>query len=157
MKTRRLFLIFMFFGFAGETALAEWKIDLSRRRSQIRQYEMQNYGKKDDKSFLAGVPTPTGKQNEVVILNTDKGFMPKTVRLQKGTRYSVHVVNVNSTDKNVSFIMDAFSEHHSTFYGKVKTFHIEPQKEGIFSFQCPETSVEGKLVVVSPSRLPASR
>ena len=59
----------------------------------------------------------------------------------------VHVVNVNEKEKNVSFILDGFSEHHATFFGKVKTFKLEPRKEGVYSFMSPETAVEGRFIV----------
>ena len=107
-----------------------------------------------DTLFDAGEPI-----QDIVILHTDKGFVPSTVRVRKGGRYKVTVVNVNEREKNVSFILDGFSEHHATYYGKVKTFTLEPKKEGTYSFQSPETSSEGKLVVFNPQvtlRAPAS-
>jgi hypothetical protein len=107
-----------------------------------------------DTLFDAGEP-----MQELVILHTEKGFVPAIVRVRKGGRYKVSVVNVNEREKNVSFILDGFSEHHATYYGKVKTFTLEPKKEGTYSFQSPETSSEGKLVVFNPQvtlRAPAS-
>jgi len=62
------------------------------------------------------------------------------------------VVNVNEKNKNVSFLLDAFSEHHATYYGDIKKIHIEPQKKGVYTFQSPETSAQGKLVVVPTSK-----
>jgi hypothetical protein len=97
---------------------------------------------------------------EIVVLNTEKGFVPSTIRVKKGLAYQIHVVNVNEKDKNVSFVLDSFSEHHATFYGKIKTFVIRPQKEGVFKFVSPETSAQGKLVVypgnATETRTPAS-
>ncbi|MEZ4872157.1 MAG: cupredoxin domain-containing protein [Bdellovibrionales bacterium] len=84
---------------------------------------------------------------EVVVMNTKKGFVPATVRLRQGMNYKFHVVNINEEERNVSFVMDAFSEHHATYFGNIKTFILSPKKEGVFSFQCPETSAQGKLVV----------
>lgn len=107
-----------------------------------------------DTIFESGEPV-----QEIVILNTEKGFIPSSVRVRKNGRYKVHVVNVNDKEKNVSFILDGFSEHHATFYGKLKTFTLEPKKEGVFSFQSPETSAEGRLIVFNPEisiRHPAS-
>lgn len=104
--------------------------------------------------FDAGEPI-----QDLVILHTEKGFVPATVRVRKGGRYRISVVNVNEKEKNVSFILDGFSEHHATYYGKIKTFMLEPKKEGAYSFQSPETSSEGKLIVFSPQatvRAPAS-
>lgn len=95
-----------------------------------------------DKVFDAGEPT-----QDIVILNTERGFVPNTIRVRKDGRYMVHVVNVNEKEKNVSFILDGFSEHHATFFGKVKSFKLEPKKEGVYSFLSPETAVEGKFIV----------
>lgn len=107
-----------------------------------------------DTVFDAGEPI-----QDVVIILTDKGFIPSTLRVRKGGRYKVHVANVNEKEKNVSFILDGFSEHHAIYYGKIKIFVLEPRKEGSYSFQSPETSSEGKLIVFNPQvsvRSPAS-
>jgi hypothetical protein len=97
-----------------------------------------------DKIFDPGEPT-----QDIVILNTERGFVPNTIRVRKDGRYMVHIVNVNEKEKNVSFILDGFSEHHATFFGKVKSFRLEPRREGVFSFMSPETAVEGKFIVFS--------
>lgn len=107
-------------------------------------------------SFDASEPV-----TEVVIMNTQKGFVPNTIRLRKDVKYKLHVVNVNEKEKNISFVLDGFSEHQSTYYGKVKSFYLQPTREGVYSFNCPETSVEGRLVVFAPPgaaniRTPAS-
>ncbi len=94
---------------------------------------------------------------ELVILNTDKGFVPETIRVRKDARYVVHVVNVNTKEKNVSFMLNSFSEYHGTYFGKLTTFTITPKKEGVFSFQCPETSSEGRMVVYTqPGTFPSN-
>ena len=56
-------------------------------------------------------------------------------------------MNVNEDKKNVSFMLDAFGQHHATYFGKIKSFDLDPTTEGIFDFQCPETSAQGKLVI----------
>lgn len=98
-----------------------------------------------DTLFDAGEPV-----QDIVIMQTEKGFVPASVRVRKNGRYKIHVVNVNEKEKNVSFILDGFSEHHATYYGKIKTFVLEPKKEGAYSFQSPETSAEGRLIVFNP-------
>ncbi len=163
----------------ASTASAEWTVDFSRRSRAVRETDLsdagddvpsrgpasvvptENIGKKEeapkgvfDTIFDSGEPV-----QEVVIMNTDKGFVPSTVRVRVGGRYKVSVVNVNEKEKNVSFILDGFSEHHSTYYGKVKTFMLEPKKDGLFSFVSPETASEGRLIVFNPQmtlRAPAS-
>lgn len=106
-------------------------------------------------SFIDRVFDPGEPSQDIVILNTAKGFVPNTIRIRKDGRYTVHVVNVNEKEKNVSFILDGFSEHHATFFGKVKSFKLEPRKEGVYSFLSPETAVEGKFIVFGgPSSAP---
>lgn len=170
----------------ASVADAQWSVDLSRRTQQMRKQELnrapaalRKAAEVDgvqvvdpasvptetkapersfvDKIFDAGEPT-----QDIVILNTERGFVPNTIRVRKDGRYLIHVVNVNEKEKNVSFILDGFSEHHATFFGKVKTFRLEPRREGVFSFMSPETAVEGKFIVFSsgpqaPSvRMPAT-
>lgn len=92
---------------------------------------------------------PVEPVNQIVILNTEAGFVPDKVRVKKGESYKVHVVNINMREKNVSFIMDSFTQSHNTVFAQSKTFNIEPQVEGVYSYQCPETGVQGQLVVVA--------
>ena len=108
---------------------------------------------KPHRKILDGLVQPThqtyvGDRQEFVILNTAKGFVPNNVRLHKGLHYVVHIVNVNEDKKNVSFMLDAFDQHYATYYGQIRSFDLDPDKEGIFDFQCPETNSSGKLVVL---------
>ncbi len=160
-----LFLIFLLL-LATRLAHSEWKVDFSRREQQSRTQELREPASSDAPIMIE--PAKTGFfeslfesgaiTGEIVVLNTDKGFVPSTIRVKKGSAYQIHVVNVNEKEKNVSFVLDSFSEHHATFYGKIKTFVIRPQKEGVFRFVSPETSAQGKLVVsptMGPERQPA--
>lgn len=97
---------------------------------------------------------------DIVIMNTENGFVPEKVNVKKGGSYKIYVVNVNLKHKNSSFILDAFAEHHATIYGKVKSFVIQPKVDGVFTFQSPETGMEGRLVIAPPvhsGRSPASK
>lgn len=91
---------------------------------------------------------PVEPTREIVILNTESGFVPDKVRVKKGEAYKVYIVNLNMKEKNVSFLMDSFTQSHNTVYGLMKTFNIQPQVEGVFSYQCPETGIQGEMVVV---------
>lgn len=145
------------------SALA-WEVDFSRR--QVDFNKVQNEDRlpasiREDQSatILNKVFDSAEPSQDIVIMNTDKGFVPSQVRLKKGGNYRVHIVNVNSKEKNVSFVLDAFSEHHSTVFGEQKTFNVTPKTDGIFSYQCPETAVQGKLIIFSDApgdRKPAS-
>ena len=154
-------LLFCFFSIV-QVSVKAWEVDMSRRQkelttSRIPASVVDEPLKKQD-SLLGGVFESVDPSQDIVILNTDKGFVPATVRMKKGQRYQIHIVNINATEKNSSFIMDSFSEHHATYFGQEKSFTISPKAEGVFSFQCPETAKEGKIVVVpnESGRTPAS-
>ncbi len=146
-------------------AKGDWKVDFSRRSSQTRSEDLREPASQDGPvqaqtpGFFSSLFETGDIAQEIVVLSTDKGFIPSTVRVKKGLTYQIHVVNVNEKEKNVSFVLDSFSEHHATFYGKIKSFTIRPVKEGMFKFVSPETSAQGKLVVYPggpETRQPAS-
>lgn len=140
-----------------------WKIDLSRR---VKEPVNKELSENPDQAPPASEKTLLGTLGslfdsseplqEVVILHTDKGFVPATVRVRQGGSYRLHVVNVNEREKNVSFVLDSFSEHHATYFGKIKSFEIHPKKNGVFRFVSPETSAQGRLVVYPGAGEPIS-
>ena len=163
MKTLCIFMIAVSFSHA---VFAEWKIDFSRRREQLLQEEKRHSVsyKKQQRGLASVVENNTvsdenqtgfldmafdrqGPQQELVIMHNEQGFFPPNLRVNKNQRYKVHVVNVSKKSKNVSFMLDAFSQHHGTFFGEPVSFVIEPRKEGLYKFQCPETAAIGQLVV----------
>lgn len=163
----------LLFAVIGQMAAADgWKVDFSRRQQQTRTQDLREPASvgaelpidvapqaQPQPSFFESLFQTSDIAQEIVVLNTDKGFVPSTIRVKKGMNYQIHIVNVNEKEKNVSFVLDSFSEHHATFYGKIKSFVIRPQKEGVFKFNSPETSAQGKLVVIPSApegRLPAS-
>jgi hypothetical protein len=142
-----------------------WEVDFSRR--QLEFDKVQDYNRmpasersekkaQTEKGLLSQVFDSTEVAQDIVITNTEKGFIPSTLRLRKGGNYKIHVVNVNQKEKNVSFVLDAFSEQHNTVFGNIRSFTISPKQDGIFSYQCPETAQQGQLVIFSDERKPAS-
>lgn len=163
-------------------AHAEWKVDFSRRQELTRRLdlrapasssEMPQVVDRPGGGQMISVDPPKYEQptvletlfeskdiaQEIVVLHTEKGFIPSNVQVKKGLTYKIDVVNVNEKEKNVSFVLEAFSEHHATYYGQIKSFLIRPQKEGVYRFVSPETAAQGKLVVYPgglENRVPAS-
>ena len=85
---------------------AEWNVDFSRRTKEIRKNEYTAPGNKQQKQSMFDFVFSTGEPiQEVVVLNTSKGFVPSTLRVKQGGNYKIHVVNVNEKDKNVSFVL----------------------------------------------------
>lgn len=156
-----LFIYIFLYSF---TVYSEWSVDFSRRNQDVKHYMPDTLAQKQQ-PFFESLLAPAAPMQEVVILNTKNGFVPKVLRLKTGARYKVNLVNIDKTNQNISFIMDQFGEHHATYYGQVKKFMLEPTEAGVFKFQCPETSAEGKLIVFAseknlqgPSlRFPASK
>ena len=172
--TKALTLFIFAFGFTA--AHAQWTVDFSRRFKEVQTNDLRAPASLD-------APTPVGKQKplpeakgtssqgifnslwsvsepsqEIVILNTAKGFVPSTVRLKQGFTYRFHIVNINPKEKNVSFVMDSLSEQHGTFFAEPTTFNLKAEQDGVHKFACPETSIEGRLIITPNTevRAPAS-
>ncbi len=132
---------------------AGWNFDFSRRTKEIRQREMERRSpasvqpQVQEEGFFDSLFSSSEPIQELVILNTPSGFIPSTLNVKTGGNYKIHVVNVNDEKKNISFVLDSFSQHHATYYGDIKSFYVQPKKDGIFTFVCPETSAQGRLVV----------
>jgi len=173
------FLIFMrtflfTFSFFAQVKVhaGDWTIDLSRRQSDFNRIQntrmpasniplksAEAAADKNDSelvSALKNAVNPIVPSKDIVIIQNETGFVPSHLSLKKGEVYQIHIVNLNSKEKNVSFLMDSFSQSHNTVYGVTKSFTIQPKVEGIFSYQSPETGFSGQVVVVPDSvRKPA--
>lgn len=162
---KRFTNIFLFIlAFFVQVNVKAWEVDMSRRKKELNSLRLPASivdQSNPEENVVTSFFEATGPTQDIVILNTEKGFIPETLHLKKGQSYRVHVVNVNGKEKNTSFVLDSFSEHHATFFGEEKNFQLSPKVDGTFSFQCPETSQQGKIIVYSESvpsgRKPASK
>lgn len=162
-KIAKNFTKILFLSILVQSASA-FEVDFSRRQvdfSRVQNVDRLPASIQQDQSdeIFSNAFTVVEPVQDIVIMNTDKGFVPEMVRLKKGGNYRIHVVNVNGKEKNVSFVLDAFSEHHNTIFGEQKTFQVTPKMDGIFSYQCPETAIQGKFIIYSDAdqgRKPAS-
>ena len=149
----RLFISSVFF--FGTLQIRAWEIDMSRRQlefTEVKEIDQSSKTQNMESSVFESLFEPSGAIQDIVLLNTEKGFLPETITLRKNQVYRFHVVNVNEKNKNVSFKFDAFSENHNTIFGKPKEFQVQPKQEGVFSFHCPETELKGKVVIISSDR-----
>lgn len=162
-KTAKLFTSILFLTLLSTSSFA-WEVDMSRRkvdfdRIEDRKREPASVDVTDSFLSLQKIIEPALPIQDVVIMNTENGFVPERVHLRKGQNYRVHLININEQKRNVSFILDDFVENHSTPYALKKSFEIKPEKTGEFVFHSPETSFRGRLIVVDPTsaRTPASK
>jgi len=164
-KTVRFYTrLFIFsFCFFAQVQVKAWEVDFSRRTKELKSSRTpasvtDESGAKETLSLkqMTQFFKSTEPQQEIVILNTENGFVPEKVSLKLGQNYKIHVVNVDTAKKNQSFILDSFSQHHATFFGERKTFEINPKVEGIFSYQAPESGRQGQFVIFGDTRKPAS-
>lgn len=144
------------------SAAHAWEVDFSRRQVDFNKVSNEDrlpasIQEDQSVSILSKVFDSVEPTQDIVIMNTEKGFVPETLRLKKGNNYRIHVVNVNGKEKNVSFVLDAFSEHHNTVFGEEKTFSVMPKTDGVFSYQCPETAVQGKIIIYSDATASGGR
>lgn len=170
MKNNKLnyskIILFSLFYLIQVKVHAEWQVDLSRRQVDFQRIENKrmpasvvsvdpniNY-KNDDKSSLEIIEaikravSVVEPAKDIVIIQNEAGFIPANINLQKGQVYQIHIVNLNAKEKNVSFLMDSFSQSHNTVFGNIKSFKISPNVEGVFSYQSPETGAVGTAVVI---------
>lgn len=151
IKFISLILLFLF----PQGGQADWTVDFSRRMDEMKVFAPRQMDLPEKKEMLDVNPEIVFAKSvvglepsqEIVILNTGQGFVPSNVRVVAGRAYKFIVVNVNEANKNVSFIMDSFSEHHATYYGQLKSFVIAPNEGGVFTFTSPETAAKGRLIV----------
>lgn len=146
-----------------------WDIDLSRRQVDFQRIEnarmpasvskvdplaeeKESRGSFEVLEAIKRSITPEAPSEKIVIAQTEDGFVPNTIHLLKGKVYEISVVNLNSKEKNVSFLMDSFSQSHNTVFGVMKTFKISPNVEGVFSYQSPETGFSGKAVIIDSKK-----
>ena len=145
-------LVVFSLSFFSQVHVKAWDVDLSRRSKDLEtQSKVFNKPVQETSTVnpLESVMEATTPSQEIVIMNTNSGFIPETVRVKKGSTYKFHVINVNDKDKNVSFMLDAFNEHYGTYFGQPKSFVLTPKVDGVFTFFCPETAKTGHLVIVS--------
>ncbi len=139
----------------GTIRVKAFEIDFSRRQLEFSEVQDQSRlpasveVKKTNMSLVETVFDPSAPADDIVIMNTENGFVPSALRLKKDASYRIHVVNVNEKEKNISFVLEAFSEFHSTVFGIEKHFTVTPKKEGIYTFTCPETAAKGQLIIYS--------
>ncbi len=158
--------LFTFFYFAHVKVHAgDWTIDLSRRQTDFKRIQNtrmpasnipvsfdEKSAVKNDSEILQAIKAavnPLVPSQEIVIIQNESGFVPNQISLKANEVYKIHIVNLNTKEKNVTFLMDSFSQAHNTVYGVEKSFTIQPKLEGVFSYQSPETGAMGKLVIVS--------
>lgn len=145
-----------------------WDVDFSRRRHQFSQIQDEQNKQASRgpasveaeeppgiKEGLTAVFANVGSSQDIVLLNTEKGFVPDTLNLVQGFSYKIHVVNLNKKHKNGSFVLDDFGQSRSTVYSESVEFKITPKTEGVFSFVSPESANKGRIIVVPASRRPA--
>lgn len=140
--------------FARETVASQRGLTSSRRTTETESSESTSTARAVKPMHES--PVITSDVQDMVILHTDRGFVPASLRVRIGSQYRLHIVNVSNREKNVSFVLDAFAEHHATFFGQPKVVDLIPQRQGIFQFQCPETAVQGRLVVMPALATPTN-
>ena len=158
-KTARFFtkfFLFLFCSFAHIEVKA-FDVDFSRRTKEIKRSFRgpanvnDNSETTTDSSTTESFFQSVDPSQDIVIALTENGFIPSKFSVRKNQRYNLHIVNLNPQQKNASFILDAFSEHHGIYFSNLVKIEIRPKVEGPFSFESPEVGKKGLLIVLPES------
>ncbi len=142
------------------------EIDFSKRAKDIERLKSEIRAPASDMAVQIQESVPnlssltysfTEPAAEIVMIETADGFIPSSISLKQGQSYKIHIVNINADKKNLSFVLDAFSQHHAIYFNQPQKIELSPKVEGVFDFECPETGHKGQFVVVpaKPHSLPA--
>lgn len=157
------FFLQVFIGVCLWSPTWSWEVDMSRRARESSPEVVNELrwptSVQPAEELFSGTPikdifNSVEPAQSIVILHTEEGFKPDTLRLRKDGNYKIIVANVNEKFKNSSFILDAFGQTLGVYYGKTKTFELLPKVNGIFTFVSPESGLQGKIVVYSDKDAP---
>lgn len=139
-----------------------WEVDFSRREKEFNpttretlpwpSTQVPSDGEMFSISPLKQMFSSLDVGQVIAVLQTEEGFVPSTIRLRKETLYKLHIVNVNEKFKNASFILDSFGQSFGIYFGKPKSFDLNPKVEGTFTFISPETGAQGKIIVFAEAK-----
>jgi hypothetical protein len=150
-----LFLLFS----TLQVRVKAWEIDFSRRQKDFERMRApasapaggsqasSREGHEKDRSWLQSLFSTPAVAFDVVVLITEKGFVPEALSLVAGRAYQIHVVNLHGEKKPMSFMLQAFNENHGLGFGERKSFRIDARQTGTFAFFSPELNQYGKLFV----------
>ncbi len=166
MKIAKLFTkhnVVMIGMFLVSLKTSAWDVDLSRRIKNVESKVVDELrwpaSLKPAEELFSETPvqqmfSSVEPAQSISILNTENGFVPDTIRIRKDGNYKIFVANVNEKNKNASFILETFGQNHGTYFGKPKNFELSAKVNGIFTFLCPETGAQGKIIVFSDKEVP---
>lgn len=146
--------------FFGHVQVKAWEIDFSRRTKELQTLRLPASIVDQVPKSARKTPVAITAERDIVVMQTENGFVPQIINLKVGESYTFHIVNVNSKAKNASFMLDGFSENHATYFGTTRTFEIKPKVTGKFKFQSPEPGYFGEINVdgdVASEDIPSSR
>jgi|GEM_PF-5798791 len=86
---------------------------------------------------------------QIVVLHTQEGFLPKQVMMNTSTRYELILVNVHPSQKLASYFLDDMGvQEESMPFGEVKKIILVPKKAGVYSLYSPESGWDAQVVVI---------
>lgn len=133
--------------FFGHVQVKAWEVDFSRRTKELQTMRLPASIVDQVPKSSKKMPVAVTAERDIVVMQTETGFVPNVINLKVGESYTFHIVNVNPKAKNASFMLDAFSENHAIYFGTTRTFDVRPKAAGKFKFQSPEPGYYGEINV----------
>lgn len=103
-------------------------------------------------NFTAMVTAETKVQptREISIIFSEEGYYPKSISVFEGEKVRFFVTS--TTDKPNCFIVESHKVFLSATKGKISEGEVTFDKPGSFSFYCPSSKNDGRVVVLETKK-----
>jgi plastocyanin len=103
-------------------------------------------------NFTAMVAAETKVQptREISIIFSEEGYYPKSISVFEGEKVRFFVTS--TTDKPNCFIVESHKVFLSATKGKISEGEVTFDKPGSFSFYCPSSKNDGRVVVLETKK-----
>lgn len=108
-------------------------------------------------SLMVFAETKVQPTREISIIFSEEGYYPKSISVFEGEKVRFFVTS--TTDKPNCFIVESHKVFLSATKGKIAEGEVTFDKPGSFSFYCPSSKNDGRVVVLEtkkPERAVAS-
>ncbi len=101
-------------------------------------------------SAMVSAETKVQPTREISIIFSEEGYYPKSISVFEGEKVRFFVTS--TTDKPNCFIVESHKVFLSATKGKISEGEVTFDKPGSFSFYCPSSKNDGRVVVLETKK-----
>lgn len=105
--------------------------------------------------FTVSLGAQTIPAREIAIIFSDEGYYPKSISVFEGEKVRFFITS--TTEKPHCFIVESHKLFLSATKGKISEGEVFFDKPGQFSFYCPSSKNDGRVVVIESKKKEAER